>query len=158
MKIAKRLTACFLALVTALLLTSCGGGGGKEIDLDALAGELTASAAFTADMTQFQTSGAAIAGTYGFDESEVTKSCMYYNTSTAEEIFLAQAADSKGAEHLQQLCQTRLEAQTAWLQSYLPEAVPRLENAVLVTSGNYVMLVVANDSAAAKGIVEKYTK
>ena len=156
MQIIKKVAACLLTLAMVLFLASCGGG--KDVDLDALAGELTASAAFTMDMAQFQASGAAVSGTYGFDESEVTKSYMYYNTGTGEEIFLAQAADSKAAGHLQELCQTRLDAQTAWLQSYMPEAVPRLENAVLARSGSYVVLVVADDRAAAKTIVDKDVK
>ena len=152
----KRIAICLLTLLLVLLLTACGGG--KEVDLDALAGELTSSAAFTMDMTQFQASDSAIAGTYGLADGQVTKSLMYYNTGTAEEIFLAQAADSKNADAVEQLCASRVEAQTAWMQNYVPEAVPRLENAVIEKSGDYVVLVVANDSAAAKSIVDSYLK
>lgn len=152
----KRAAICLLTLILVLLLTACGGG--KDVDLDALAADLTASAAFTMDMSQFQAGDSAIAGTYGFEEGQVTKSLMYYNTGTAEEIFLAQAKDGEAADAVEELCRTRVEAQTAWMQSYVPEAVPRLENAVIEKSGSYVALVVANDSAAAKSIVDKYMK
>lgn len=152
----KKLAICLLTLIMVLLLTACGGG--KDVDLDALAGELTSSAAFTMDMTQFQASDSAAAGTYGFDAAEVTRSTLYVNTGTAEEIFLAQGKDSKAADHLEELCKSRIEAQTSWMSSYVPEAVPRLENAVLARSGSYVVLVVADDSAAAKTIVNKYVK
>lgn len=152
----KRAAICLLTLLLVLLLTACGGG--KDVDLDALAGELTSSAAFTMDMSQFQAGDAAIAGTYGFDADEVVKSALYVNTGTAEEIFLAQAKDGKAADHLVELCQSRVESQTAWMQSYVPEAVPRLENAVIEKSGSYVVMVVADDSAAAKSIVDGYFK
>ncbi len=154
MKKLQKLTAGLLALVLVLALAACGGGK-KDVDLDALAADLTGSAAFSADL--MENSGAA-ATTYGFDPAKVTKCTLYVNTTTAEEIFLAQAADDKAADEIEQLCKSRLEAQTAWMQSYVPEAVPRLENAVLAKSGAYVVLVVADDSAAAKSIVDKYMK
>lgn len=152
----KRIAICILVVLMIVTLTACGGG--KDVDLDALAGELTASAAFTMDMTQFQASESVIAGTYGFDAGEVTKCSLYVNTGTAEEIFLAQAKDSKAADRLEELCKTRVEAQTTWMQSYVPEAVPRLQNAIIAKSGSYVVMVVADDSAAAKSIVDGYMK
>ena len=152
----KKIAVCLAAVAIVVLLTACGGG--KDVDLDALAGELTASSAFTMDMGQFQAGAAAVAQTYGFDESEVVKSIMYYNTGTAEEIFLAQGADSKAADHLEELCKARVDAQIDWMQNYIPDAIPRLDNAVLAKSGSYVALVVANDGAAAKAIVDGYFK
>ena len=157
MKKLQKLTAGLLALVLALALTACGGGK-KDVDLDALAADLTASGAFTMDMNQFKATEAAAAGTYGFDAAQVAKCALYVNTGTGEEIFLAHAADEKTADAIEQLCKDRVEAQTVWMQNYIPEAVPRLENAVIAKNGAYVVLVVADDSAAAKGIVDKYMK
>ena len=152
----KKIVLCLLAVCMLLQLTACGGG--KEVDMDALAAELVASSAFTMDMSQYAPNPTAIAGTYGFDESEVVKSCMYVNTGTAEEIFLAQAADSKAADHLEELCAERIEAQSFWLKSYVPEALPRLDNAIVKRSGNFVLLVVADNADTAKSIVDKYLK
>lgn len=154
----KRIIACLLAVCMMLLLTACGSdeSGDSGVDLEALAGELTESAAFTMEMSQYQVNAAVASGTYGYDDSEVKSCMMYYNGAAGEEIYLAQAADGDAADHLAALCKTRVENQELSLQNYVPEAIPRLENAVIETSGEYVVFVVADDSAAARAIVDRY--
>lgn len=155
----KKAIACIVALCLILTLTACGGGGSKkDVDLDALASELTASAAFTMDISQYAMQAAVAAPTYGYDAADVTSVKFYYNNGSAEEIFLAQAASEDAAADLEQLCSDRVANQQTVLESYNPDAIPRLQSAVIVRSGVYVALVVANDNAAAKTIVDKYVK
>ena len=156
MQVAKRIAACLLAVAMIFVLASCGGK--KEVDLDALAGELTASSAFTVDMSQKKMADSVIPQTYFYEASEVARAAMYFNGDTVEEILLVQASDSKAADHLEELCRTRVDNEIEWMKSYSPEAVQRLENAILVKSDRYVVMVVANDAAAAKGIVDGYFK
>ncbi len=154
----KKTIACLLALCLILTLTACGGGKKTEVDLDALASELTASTAFTMDMGQYAMQGELAAPTYGYEAADVTNVKFYYNNGTAEEIFLAQASGEDAAASLEQLCKDRVANQQTVLASYNPDAIPRLQSAVIVRSGVYVVLVVANDSAAAKTVVDKYVK
>lgn len=155
----KKIITCLIALSLILTLTACGGGGKKtEADLDALASELTASAAFSMDMGQYAMQAELAAPTYGYDAASVTNVKFFYNNGTAEEIFLAQAADENAAASLEQLCKDRVANQQTVLESYNPDAIPRLQSAVIARSGVYVVLVVANDAAAAKTIVDKYVK
>ena len=156
----KKIIACLLMICLLLLLTACGGGKEKEtaIDLEALANDLTASAAFTMDMSQYKMNEQLAAPTYGYDGADVESASYYFNNGSAEEIFLAKAKDAKAAEGLEELCKARVQNQITSLQSYIPEAVPRLESAVIARSGSYVVLVVANDGAAAQSIVDGYFK
>lgn len=155
----KKLVILAVSLAMLLALCACGGGGssaGKEIDLDALASELTASGAFS-DLLSQPADGVA-ARLYDFADGDVVKCVMYTGTgATAEEIFLAQAASADAAAALKTACETRVENQKLAFRSYAPGEVDKLDSAVIVTSGNYVMLVVSADAAAARSIVESYT-
>ena len=137
LKTVKKLGVCLLVLTLILCLASCGGGKAKDVDINALAKDLTASAAFTEDM----------------------ESCVLYaNTSTGEEIFLAKAASADSAKNVSALCQQRVSDQKSVLESYVPEAIPRLDSAIVTVKGENVIFVVANDAAAAQTIVDKYVK
>ena len=152
----KRLAVCLLTICLVILLTACGGGKSAEVDIEALAADLVGSDAFAGDMSAAQVSSGVAAGTYGYSAEDVESAVMYYDTGTAEEIFLAKTTSADAANSLYELCRTRVQNQIASLQNYIPEAVARLENAVVEKTGEYVILVVANDGAAAKSIVDKH--
>lgn len=154
----KKAIALIVAACMLLLLTACGGGKARDVDLDALAKDLAASGAFTMDISQYAMNADLAAPTYGFDAGDVEKSVFYFISGTGEEIFLAKAASEDAAEKLEGLCADRVTAQKASLENYAPDAIPRLDNAVTVRQGLYVVFVVAEDSAAAKTIVDKYVK
>ena len=135
-----------IALITAVCL------------LLVLAGELAASSAFTMDISQYAMNAELAGPTYGFDAADVEKSVFYFISGTGEEIFLAKAASEDAAAKLEGLCADRVTAQKASLENYAPDAIPRLDSAITVRQGQYVIFVVANDSAAAKTVVDKYVK
>ncbi len=154
----KKAIALIVTVCMMLLLTACGGGKAKDVDLDALAGELTASGAFTMDMSQYAMNADLAAPTYGFDAGDVEKSVFYFVSGTGEEIFLAKAVSEDAAAGLESRCADRVAGQKASLENYAPDAIPRLDNAITVRQGQYVIFVVANDSAVAQTIVDKYVK
>lgn len=153
----KRIAVCMLTLALVLCLSACGGG--KDVDLNALAGDLTASAAFTQDMSQYEVDASLAAPTYRYDAADATACRYFYNNGgSGEEILLVQAKDAETAGAMEELCRERVELQKASLANYSPDAIPRLDNAVIVRSGSYVVYIVAEDGAAAKTIVDKYVK
>jgi len=153
----KKLTAMLLAVVMLAALCACGGGSGaKEVDLDALAAELTGSDVFS-DILNQPADGVA-ARLYDIEDGAAKKVILYVGTgATAEEIFLAEASDASAAAGLKAACEERVSDQKTMFANYAPGEVAKLDDAILVTSGNYVILVVAADAAAARGIVENYT-
>ena len=156
MRMVKKLGICLLVIGMILCLASCGGD--KEVDIEALGKDLTASAAFSVDMSQYLMASGVVANTYRYDPSEVESCVMYCNPSSGEEIFLAKAASTDAAKHVSELCQQRVSDQKAVLESYVPEAIPRLDSAIVTVKGQNVIFVVANDAAAAQTIVDKYVK
>ena len=153
----RRNTIATLLLVLALCLTLCACGGKKEeakaVDLDALGAELTAGELFSDTMSQ-PAEGLA-ARLYGFNEADVARCVLYTGTgNTAEEIFLAEAVSADAAANLKAACETRVENQKQVFERYSPEDIAKLDDAVVAVQGNYVVLVVSGDSAAARQIVE----
>ncbi len=157
MKRWKQAGLCLLAGLLILCLASCGGGE-KKIDLEALGKDLTASSAFTLDMSQYSVIQEVAASTYRYEAADVETCIMYADPTSGQEIFLAKAASEEAAKQISELCQQRVSDQKAALANYVPEAIPRLDSAILVTKGQYVIFVVANDAAAAQTVVDQYTK
>ena len=152
----KRLTAMLLAVVMLAALCACGGPKAKEVDLGALEAELTASNAFS-DILNKPADGVA-ARLYDIEDGAAKQVILYVGTgATAEEIFLAEAADASAADALKASCEERVADQKTMFANYAPGEVAKLDDAVLVTSGNYVILVVSADAAAVRSIVENYT-
>ena len=153
----KKLTALILAVVMLAALCACGGGSGaKEIKLDALAEELVGSDAFS-DILNQPADGVA-ARLYDIEDGAAKQVILYVGTgATAEEIFLAEASDASAAAALKASCEARVSDQKQVFANYAPGDVSKLDDAILVTSGNYVILVVAADASVARGIVDSYT-
>jgi len=73
--------------------------------------------------------------------------------ATAEELVLFTAADEASAETVKAACERRVEEQILGFEDYIPGEVAKLENAVISLRGNTVLLVIANDGAAAAELV-----
>lgn len=153
----KRTAVCLLVIVLMMCLTACGGEK-KDVDIQALAADLASSSAFTVDMSQYAVADGVAENVYMFQEGDVTECVLYYDGSTGEEIMAAKTKDKDAADRVAELCRTRVQNQIAVLQSYVPEAVPRLENAIVQAEGSTVIFVVAEDTAAAQAVVDQYVK
>ncbi len=151
----KKILALVLACVMVLALCACGGGGAKEVDLDALAAELLASGGFTDTLSQ-PAEGVA-QRLYDFEEGDVKKVLLYTGTgATAEEIFLAEATGADAAKTLKSACETRAENQKRAFENYAPGEVEKLNDAVILTAGNYVVMAVSADAGAARAAAEGF--
>ncbi len=151
----KKFLCALLALMMLAGLCACGSKT-ASVDLDALASDLTAGAAFS-DTLSRPADGVA-ARLYDIEDGTAKKVILYVSTgATAEEIFLAEAADSASASALADACRTRIEAQKQAFVNYAPAEVQKLDSAVMKTIGNYVILVVAADAAAAQAAVDSHT-
>ena len=74
--------------------------------------------------------------------------------ATPEEVAVFRADDVYPAQALRDLAQARIDQQTASYASYAPEEVPKLETAVVKTVGDYVIVCVCADNAAAAELVD----
>lgn len=146
------------ALTLCLALTACGGGGGdsqaaEEFDPAATAQALLDSGAFEDSLDTIDTDTAA--GLYGLDASTITDGTVYTSLSAgAEEIAVLVLSDADAAAAAMDALEERVADQRAALESYQPDEVTKLDNAILEQRGNSVLLAVAADAEAARTAID----
>ncbi len=93
---------------------------------------------------------------YGIDETLVEDASFYTNSNaTAEEIAVIKLASADNVEVVKTSYQDRISAQEDACRDYLPDEMPKLEDAVVYSSGNYVILCVSNDSDKIEQILQE---
>ena len=152
----KRMVSLCLLCVMALGLCACGQKEETSVlDDAALAGELLESGAFSQELEELSAGKAE--AFYSVAEDKLQSARMYHAAGTSkEQIAIFQATDEEAAKTMASGLRDLL---AEWIEAdrnYAPEEVPKMEKAVLRQSGVWVILVVANDSEAAAGIVDQH--
>ena len=151
MKKLTRAAALVMALALCLALAACGGGDAKTIDINALAEEIVNASTFGEEMNQLDSSVAL--GIYGCAEG--TSVAAYAGAmATAEEVAVFDCGTAEAAEALVGTLEQRNQTRIGQYESYDPEEVPKLENALITSSGQYVVLLVATDPSGGRTAVE----
>lgn len=155
MKRTSRAICIALALVLALSLAACGSDANKDVDINALADELLNSATFGETMNPLESSVAL--GLYACAEG--TEAVAYAGTgATAEEVAVFNCGSAEAAEALVNSLETRNQTRIEQYSSYNPTEVPKLENALIMSGGQYVVLCVASDLGSAASVAENALK
>ena len=158
-----------VAVMALLCITMLAGCGSKEastkdseenktvtVDIESLADKLATDITYEDTLEQVDDD------TIGFyvDVADGVKSVMYMGTSgkTAEEVAVFEATDEDTAIQMKENVQTFLDDQGESFQDYIPEEADRVENAVLVQNGNYVVLCVCGTPDDAQSIIDKAFK
>ena len=90
---------------------------------------------------------------------EVVEACIYESSgATAEEIVVLVCADADSAAKAKTAFEQRVEEQTENFTDYVPEEVPKLKDAVIITEDVYAVLSVSGDASKAKSIIESALK
>lgn len=147
------------ALVLCLTLTACGSkdSGSAGYDPAATAQALLDSGAFTDTLET--TEKDTVAALYGVEADAITDYACYTSLSAgAEEIAVLTMADADSAKAAMEGLEARVADQKAALESYQPDEVSKLDNAILTQSGNTVVLVVAADADKAQSALDGLSK
>ena len=149
----KKVLAAVLAAVLIMSLAACGQT--KEVDIKALSKELQESPIFSEPLTQQNDS---IVNSMVMLDTSLCESYEFFMTTgfTGEEFGIFKCKSADDAASLNTQLEARKAAQYSAYVNYNQEAVPRIENTIISVVGNYVIYVVADDSAAAQEIVNKY--
>ena len=147
-----------LALLSVSLLLSLAACGGKEEEKTPFspddAATLLESGAFSEVLEAIDADIAC--ALYGIDETTVTGAAVYGSTgTTAEELAIFVLAGEESAQAALTALGYRVEDRAAAMASYLPNEVPKLENAILEQRGNTVLLVVASDYSPVDDFLNK---
>ena len=144
-----RTAALILALAMVFALAGCGADKAKPIDTAALAGQLVEAASFGEPMNALDS--AVALGLYGAGEG-VTVTAYAGTGATAEEAAVFDCGSAEAAEALKASLEQRNEVRISQYADYDPEEVPKLENALIISGGQYVVLLVAQDQSGAAKI------
>ncbi|MDE7367069.1 MAG: DUF4358 domain-containing protein [Lachnospiraceae bacterium] len=138
---------------TIVLLTGCSGNEVKTIDTAGLADDLYSGVTWKDQLGEVDLSKALTV--YGISTEAVSTGKVYMGTNaTAEEIAILEAASPEQTSVIEEGVKSRVEAQLASFQSYNAAEVVKLENPLIQTRGNYVILCVCDDKSEAEAIVE----
>ena len=81
---------------------------------------------------------------------------MYTSSSraTAEEVTVIRMKDAADIQLAQDAIAARIEDQKRSYESYMPDEMPKINNAAVYTHGSYAILVVADDTSGAEKTFE----
>ena len=152
----KKLLILVTVLILALSLAACGAQEEVSIDLDAVADEISGANLFV-DTELQPVASETIAGMLGLDSSLISSARYYMGAgATGEEWGLFECVDAQSAESLVAQLQTHRDDLLATYESYAPDAVPRIENAVIMAKGKYVVFITAEQYAQAQTVADNY--
>ena len=149
----RRILPFLLALALILGLSGCGSAGGT-LDMQTLAEDLLKNGGFSDELWKIDDSMVQKL----YNVSDYTQTLVYVGSgATAEELALFAFPSEDAAAQGLQKAQARLESQIADYRTYLPQEVPKLQNAVVKQWGSYVIVCVSPGSAC-EDIVARYTR
>ena len=137
---------------SALLLVSCGSQQTKDVDIEALAGEIVQTVSFDDTLEEIDDSMISMM----YDISGYQDAVLYKGSgATAEEVALFRMENNEDAKTALSEAKAHIQSQIDAYESYMPDEVSRLEDAVVRQDGVYVSVVVSADPAAAEDLLKK---
>ena len=138
------------AMMAAMLLTSCNEQP-KDVDISALASQIVGEVSFDDSLSEIDDD--MISMLYSIDG--YTDAVLYKGSgATAEEVAIFKMETTDDAKAALEEAQAHIQSQIESYESYIPEEVSRLEDAIVRQDGCYVSVVVSGDSAAAEMLLD----
>lgn len=166
----KKILVTLIAALTvcAAGLTSCGGGDGSssagentasqsaasnDKDVSAVADELSTGIKYVDSLSELGDN--MVENILGIKAELYTKCKVYVGSGgmTAEEIACFEAKDEASAGEIRKALETRISNQKESFKDYQPAEMPKLNDPVLIVSGNKVFMCISDDNAKAREII-----
>lgn len=129
----------------------------KSVDAKALADSLYSEITYADSISEVDLDTASMF--LNLAEVGIKEGYIYESSgATAEEIVVLVCNDTDSASKAKTAFEQRVEEQTENFTDYVPEEVPKLNDAVIVVDDVYAVLSVSGDSAKAKSIIESALK
>jgi hypothetical protein len=151
-----KIKSIVFAVLCMLLLTGCSENN-VTIDVVKLADELKNTIQFSDSMEEM--SDTAFGLKYEIDEADLTAKKVYIGSgATAEEIAVFEAKDEAAAARILSAVNLHVEEQIHEYTNYNPNELTKLNDAIKMQKGKYVILCVSDHSEAVKSLINTYTK
>lgn len=157
MKQRKYFTVCTaIACASMLLFSGCGNKPStKEFNDDQLAEEILREVSFATPLSEVDDEDAAFM--FMLPEDLSVDIDLYMATGTyADEFVIFDTDSADDAEKVKAIAETHISEIKASFSDYLPEEVPKIDNAILITHGEYVILCITDDHEKAASIIQSH--
>ncbi len=145
----KKLITVLLA-VSLLLLAGCGGkSDAKALDLEAFTADVLKTVEYDDELIALSEKN--VANYYKkLPSSGVAAYKIYVSATsgTTNELAVFQCENANAVSAVKEAVEARLQMQRENYENYIPAEVSRLDDALIKTSGNYVLLSVSPDNDA----------
>lgn len=151
----KHLILIVMAIAAMSILTACTDKSPKEVtaNVDDLAKQLNDETVAPDQLAQV--SPDIIESTYFVDMEQIEESSTYMGLgATGCEISVIKCKDAAYTAEAADLLKSRAKNQAELYATYNAEEAKKLENAIVKTSGNYVVLCVVDDTKKAETILK----
>ncbi len=150
----KKAASCLMAAMFVLSLTACGSGGGKKnVDMAKLSADLQGT---ITSGSLGEVSSDIMAATYFLDTSKISESTAALNSgASACEVAIVKCSDDSYVKEAEQLFQTRVDNQAALFADYNAPEAAKLDDAIIASAGDYVVLCVSDDPESAQKILKE---
>ena len=154
-------TSIFICIII-LLLPGCANKNNASVDINDLRDAMLESFGDTADMTTvdsgFENAEELFAYACDIDYSLVKNYFLSYSTlGNADEIAVAQLESEDSAKLAEKAFQEHLKSRKKLFRQYAPEQLKRTDNAKIFASGNYAVLIIADNADEIKKVFEEKT-
>ncbi len=156
MKVFKRFTAGLLSLLLIFGLAACSGGNESAFEMDVQ--EVYEQLIALPDMpAMIELPEDKALDFLGLDYSKCVQAlaAICAVNIQADEIWLVEAKDGSAAAEIEELARSRVEQRMEEFKGYSPEQYKVLEGAAILREGNYVVLLVSQDTEALKAAFDK---
>lgn len=149
----KKIRLFSLMLVFILLLSGCTSKQ-EPINAKDLSDELVENVVFSDELTLADDKTAKTL----YDISDTVSSYVYISSgATAEEIAVFEFKDESDAKQAVEKAEARINAQKDSFESYIPEEIKKLDNAIIKQSSCYLVVCISDGDEAEK-IISKHMK
>lgn len=144
-------TAFILAVVIMIsLFSACGGSGAKDPGFETVANGISAASGLSG---LIEVDANYIANMLKLGEGDYAEcKVMLSNTGTSiDEYGVFRGSDEEQAKAIETALNDYLQFRlSVWMEEYLPEELPKLQNAKVTAEGCYVMYAIVSDSVRAQ--------
>lgn len=148
----------FSILLLVIMLPQLIGCGKKEIslDIDQMALEISQSEYFSEDF--FKVESNIISQMYGIETEDVKIAGYASSGGLADELTIFEATNDDDAKMIYELATEHIADSKEGYQSYKPDEVYKLEHAILIEQGKYVIVCVNGSYDEVDTLIKAYLK
>lgn len=150
----KKLMPIMMTLFLIVSLCACGNKQTKDVTVDGLCSEILEKVTFDETPQKVDES---VALTYYNLDADTAGEFRVYMTSGG---FVDEVSvwKTSSVEVVRQKINDRIAEQKSSFENYRPEQLPKLDNAIVIQSGDYVVCCITSDSDNAKNTINAYLK